>query len=29
MKDGDWYLSASDAVEFGFIDHVFSNSLKI
>lgn len=29
MKDGDWYLSASDAVELGFIDHVFSNSLKI
>ncbi len=29
LKDGDWYLRAEEAVEFGFADHVFSNSLKI
>ena len=29
MKDGDWYLSAAEAVEYGFVDHVYSKSLKI
>ena len=29
MKDGDWYMTAEQAVEHGFADHVFSNSLKI
>lgn len=29
LKDGDWYLSAEQAVEYGFADHVFSKSLKI
>ena len=29
MKDGDWYLSAAEAVEYGFVDHVYSRSLKI
>ena len=29
LKDGDWYLRAEEAVEFGFADYVFSNSLKI
>jgi ATP-dependent protease ClpP protease subunit len=29
MKDGDWYLNAVDAIDYGFADYVFSNSLKI
>ena len=29
MKDGDWYMTAQQAVDYGFADHVFSNSLKI
>jgi len=29
MKDGDWYLTAEEAIEFGFADYIYSNSLKI
>ena len=29
MKDGDWYLTAEQAVFYGFADAVFSKSLKI
>ncbi len=29
MKDGDWYLTAEQAVHYGFVDAVFSRSLKI
>lgn len=29
MKDGDWYLTAEQAVEYGFADNIFSRSLKI
>ena len=29
MKDGDWYLTAEQAVFYGFADTVFSKSLKI
>jgi len=29
MKDGDWYLTAAEAVDYGFADHVFSNALKL
>jgi len=29
MKDGDWYLTALEAVEYGFADHVYSRALKV
>jgi ATP-dependent protease ClpP protease subunit len=29
MKDGDWYMTAAQAVDYGFADNIFSNSLKI
>ena len=29
MKDGDWYLTAAQAVEYGFADATFSKSIKI
>tara|TARA_R100000664_G_scaffold1884_1_gene4885 strand:+ start:8083 stop:8718 length:636 start_codon:yes stop_codon:yes gene_type:complete len=29
MKDGDWYLRPEQAIDFGFADRVFSNSIKI
>lgn len=29
LKDGDWYMTAQEAVEFGFADHVLSKSIKI
>jgi ATP-dependent Clp protease protease subunit len=29
MKDGDWYMDSESALEYGFIDNVFSRSLKI
>lgn len=29
MKDGDWYMTAQESIDFGFADHIFSNSLKI
>ena len=29
MKDGDWYLTAARAVEYGFADATFSKSIKI
>lgn len=29
LKDGDWYMTAKEAVEFGFADNVLSKSLKI
>lgn len=29
MKDGDWYLTPEQAIDFGFADRVFSNSIKI
>lgn len=28
MKDGDWYLNAEQSIEYGFVDQVFSKSLK-
>ena len=28
MKDGDWYMTAEQAVRFGFADQIYSKSTK-
>tara|TARA_R110000751_G_scaffold71196_3_gene143974 strand:- start:925 stop:1557 length:633 start_codon:yes stop_codon:yes gene_type:complete len=29
MKEGDWYITPEDAVNYGFADNIYSNLLKI
>lgn len=29
MKDGDWYLTAEGAIDYGFADYIFSKSIKL
>ena len=29
MKDGDWYLNADQALDYGFIDKIMSKNIKL